>query len=171
MTIPATGHIAHTDSGLDIVIERSIAAPIQEVWNNIAKPDRMNKWIGTWSGEPGPGKRITFTMTAEGDAEPEEVLIHACEPPRHLAVETFQGEGSWRMTIELSEQDGVTTIRFRQHIDPATEDDISSYGIGWEYYLDRLVAVHTDTEFASWDDYYPSQQEYWAEQEKVARAS
>lgn len=171
MSIPATGTIVRTDSGLDIVIERSIDAPIADVWDSIAKPDLMNRWIGTWSGKSGPGKRVTFTMTAEGDAEPEDVLIHACEPPRRLAVQTFQGEGSWRLTIDLAERDGVTTFTFRQHIDPAAEEDISSYGIGWEYYLDRLVAVHAGAEFGDWDDYYPAQRDYWAEREKLARAS
>jgi uncharacterized protein YndB with AHSA1/START domain len=171
MPIPATGTIVRTESTLDIVIERSIAAPIADVWDSIAIPDRMNQWIGTWSGDPGPGKRVVFTMTAEGVAEPEDVLILACEAPRHLAVKTFQGAGSWQMTIDLAEQDGVTTITFRQHIDPAAGEEISSYGIGWEYYLDRLVAVHAGAEFANWDAYYPGQQDYWLEQEKLARAS
>ena len=162
MSIAATGSIVRTDSGLDIVIERTIDAPITDV---------LNKWIGTWSGDPGPGKRVTFTMTAEGDAEPEEVLIHACEAPTHLSVETFQAEDSWRMTLDLAEREGATIVTFRQHIDSTVEGDISSFCIGWEYYMDRLVAVHTGATFANWDDYFPSQQEYWVDQEKRARAA
>ncbi len=167
MSIDATGHIARTDSGHDIVIERTFRAPIGDVWRSIVEPERMNRWIGTWSGEAGPGKRVTFIMTAEDSAEPEEVLIHECEAPRLLDVEAHQGEDSWRMRVELSEADDVTTLVFRPAVDLA--EDISSYGVGWEYYLDRLVAVHEDTPFASWDDYYPAQLDHWREAARRAR--
>lgn len=169
MSIPATGRIVPNGSGQDIVIERTFRAPITDVWNNIVEPGRMNRWIGTWSGEAGAGKRVQFTMTAEDDATPEDVLIHGCDAPRHLDVESFQGETSWRMTLDLAESDGVTTLVFRQGIDVRNEG-ASSYGPGWEYYLDRLVAVHEGTTFASWDDYYPFQVSYWEEELRKAGA-
>jgi uncharacterized protein YndB with AHSA1/START domain len=160
MSIPATGRIVSTGNGQDIVIERTFRAPIGDVWDSIVDPERMNRWIGTWSGEPGPGKRVQFTMTAEEGATPEDVLIHRCDAPRFLDVESFQGGGSWRLTARLSESGGVTTLRFSQSVDPADEG-APSYGVGWEYYLDRLVAVHEGTPFAAWDEYYPAQVPYW----------
>lgn len=110
-----------------------------------------------------------FTMTAEEGATPEEVLIHGCEAPRHLDVESFQAGTSWRMTVDLAEKDGVTSLRFSQGVD-VTDEGASSYGAGWEYYLDRLVAVHEGTPFASWDDYYPAQVSYWEEALRKAGA-
>lgn len=169
MSIAATGHIASAGAGHDIVIERTFRAPIEDVWNSIVEPERMNRWIGTWSGEAGPGKRVTFVMTAEEGAEPEEALIHQCDPPRHLDVETFQGESSWRMRVDLAEANGVTTLTFRQAVD--LDEDITSIGPGWEYYLDRLAAIHADTPFADWDDYYPGQQAHWEEESRRAKAS
>lgn len=170
MSIPATGHIAPGETGHDIVIERTFRAPIDDIWRSIVEPERMNRWIGTWSGEAGPGKRVMFTMTAEGDnVEPEEVLIHQCDPPRLLDVESFQGESSWRMRVDLSEANGVTTLVFRQAVD--IDEDIASYGAGWEYYLDRLVAIREGTPFADWDDYYPAQLDHWNEQRRQAAAS
>lgn len=167
MNIQATGHIARSTGGHDIVIERTFRAPIEDVWQSIVDPEQMNRWIGTWSGDAGPGKRVMFTMTAEGDdAEPEEVLIHQCDAPRLLDVETFQGGGSWRMRLDLSEADGVTTVTFRQVVD--IDEDIASYGVGWEYYLDRLVAVHDGNPFAEWDAYYPAQLDHWNEQRRQA---
>lgn len=168
MSIAPTGHIAPAGTGHDIVIERRFRAPIGDVWRSLVDPERMNRWIGTWTGEAGPGKRVLFTMTAEGSTEPEEVLIHQCEAPRLLDVESFQGEASWRMRVDLSEADGVTTLAFRQAVDIA--EDIASYGVGWEYYLDRLVAVHEGTPFASWDAYYPSQLDHWNEERQRAQA-
>ena len=159
MSIPATGKIERTATGRQIVIERTFKAPIDDVWDSIVDPVRMNRWIGTWTGEGGAGNRVQFVMTAEGQTEGEDVLIHACEPPRFLDVTSSVGEDSWRMSITLTENAGVTTLHFTQAIEEG--EDSSSYGIGWEYYADRLVATHTGEPFAEWDDYYPSQQEYW----------
>ncbi len=167
MSIPATGHIVRNGSGQDIVIERTFRAPIGDVWASIVDPERMNRWIGTWSGEAGAGKRVSFTMTAEEGATPEDVLIHRCNPPRHLDVESFHGPTSWRMTLDLAESDGVTSLVFRQGVD-VSDEGASSYGPGWEYYLDRLVATHEGTTFASWDDYYPAQMGYWEEELRKA---
>lgn len=169
MTIPATGRIVRNSSGQDIVIERTFRAAIEDVWASIVDPERMNRWIGTWSGEAGTGKHVSFTMTAEGDAPSEDVLIHRCDPPRHLDVESFQGGTSWRLKVDLAEIDGVTTLAFRQGV-TLTDEGASSYGPGWEYYLDRLVATHQGTTFASWDDYYPAQVNYWEEELRKAEA-
>lgn len=163
MTIEATGRVEQSASGPVIVIERTFRAPVAEVWHTMVDPERMNRWIGTWTGEPGAGRRVAFVMSAEGASEPEDVLIHGCEPPSHLDVESFQAGASWRLVVDLTETDGVTTLVFRQGVDPADEA-ASSYGPGWEYYLDRLRAVLEGTEFAAWDDYFPAQQAHWQEQ-------
>jgi uncharacterized protein YndB with AHSA1/START domain len=170
MSITPTGRIVRTSTGHDIVIERTFNASIDDVWASLTEPERMNRWIGTWSGDPAPGKRITFRMTAEGeDAQDEDVLIHACHAPMHFDVESFQAESSWRLKVNLAESDGVTTLVFIQNV--AEEVDSASYGVGWEYYLDRLVATMDETAFAEWDDYYPAQLEYWQNAQHQAYAS
>ena len=58
------------------------------------------------------------------------MLIHGCDPPGHLDVESFQAGASWRLVVDLTETDGVTTLVFRQLVDPADEG-ASSYGPGW----------------------------------------
>ena len=73
------------------------------------------------------------------------------------------------MRVDLSEANGVTTLVFRQAVD--IDEDIASYGAGWEYYLDRLVAIREGTPFADWDDYYPAQLDHWNEQRRQAVAS
>ena len=170
MSAPPTGRIVRTESGIELVIERTFRAPIEDVWRSITEPERMNRWIGTWEGEAGPGKRVMFTMTAEGDAVPEETLIHRCDPPTHLAVESSVGGMSWPMQVDLSEANGVTTLVFQQSIDPGDEH-ASSYGPGWEYYLDRLATIHAGADFADWDDYYPAQVPYWEAQLRQANGS
>jgi uncharacterized protein YndB with AHSA1/START domain len=169
MSISPTGRIVNTANGLELLLERTYRAPIRDVWESIVDPARMNRWIGTWHGEAGPGKRVKFAMTAEGEAPEEDVLIHACEAPRHLDVESSVGEGTWRMTVDLAEADGATILTFRQAIDPADEA-APSYGPGWEYYADRLGAVLDGADFAAWDEYYPAQLDYWSEQIQQASA-
>jgi hypothetical protein len=113
----------------------------------------MQRWIGTWSGNPASGE-IAFRMTAEGEDVPEEVyVVEECAPPRRFTVHSreaapFSDDASgprvvWRLTLELSEREGVTTLLFLQDAPdgPLGADVVASVGPGWDYYLDRLAAA------------------------------
>jgi uncharacterized protein YndB with AHSA1/START domain len=141
------------DGRQHLVFSRTFAAPIDDVWAACTEPERMQRWIGTWSGDPASGE-VAFRMTAEGDDVPEEVyLVEACEPPRRFVVRSrdaaaFSEDGSgprvaWQHTLELTEQDGGTTLVFTQVVPDGAlgPEMVSSVGPGWDYYLDRLVAV------------------------------
>lgn len=160
MSIPGTGRVVRTESGRKIEIVRTFRASIDDVWQCVVDSEKLDRWIGSWSGDPATG-HVTFVMTAEGSEVEEPVTIHACEAPRFLDVETAQGGGTWRMSTTLSEEAGITTLVFTQ--DVVEGEDFSSFGIGWEYYLDRLVAVLAGDSFAAWEDYYPAQEAYWKE--------
>lgn len=159
MSIDATGRVVRTDSGYDLVIERTYRAPIGDVWASIVESDRLDRWIGRYDGTPGKGRTVTFWMTAEGEGLSEEITIHECEAPTRLLVQSRQGEESWLIGATLSEEDGVTTLVFTQLLeDPSSAENT---GPGWEYYLDRLGAVLDGTPFAEWDEYYPAQQTHY----------
>lgn len=141
-----------TRVGADLAFTRTFRAPIDDVWAACTEPARMERWIGTWTGEPSSGE-IVFRMTAEGDDVPAEVyLVEVCEPPRRFSVRardaaSFSADGSgpqvhWQHTLELVEADGVTTLTFTQAVPegPVGGDMVASVGPGWDYYLDRLVA-------------------------------
>ena len=139
-----------------LVIERTFRAPVEDVWAAVTEPDRLARWIGTWSGDPASGA-VQFRMTAEGeDAEAETTTVHECDPPRRLVLSwTAAGPsgGLWEVALDLAEHDGVTTVTFTQRVpDTATGRDV---GPGWEYYLDRLVAAHAggDVAAVAWTDY------------------
>lgn len=147
------GHRETRDGAEQIVFTRLFAAPLDVVWAACTEPQRMQRWIGTWSGDPVSGE-VSFRMTAEGDDVPEEVyLVEACEPPHRFVVRSREGasfspDGSgprvtWQHTLELSEADGLTTLTFTQVIPdgPVGADMVGSVGPGWDYYLDRLVAA------------------------------
>jgi uncharacterized protein YndB with AHSA1/START domain len=143
--------------GGTLTLTRSLPLPPEQVWAALTEPARLERWIGTWSGDPGEG-RVAFRMTAEGDTAPtEEMTIRACEPPHRLVLVSRVGDDWWDLELELQEADGGTLLTFRQPgVDPAAAESV---GPGWEYYLDRLVAAETGADVAGVDfgrDYYPA---------------
>ena len=155
-----TGRLDRTDGRRDLVLTRTFRAPIDDVWASITEPERTARWYGRWSwvGEEGPGNRIRYNMAFEPEGEPSEMMVLACEPPRHLAVRGI-GDYAWHLEAELTESGGVTELRFTHHLDD--DVDVGSVGPGWEYYLDNLVASREGAPAPDFNDYYPSQKAYY----------
>ena len=175
-TIPRLGHREHRGGGDLVVFTRTFHAPLGDVWAACTEPERLERWIGTWTGDPAEGE-ITSRMTAEGDDVPDEVyLVEACEPPHRLVVRScdaapFSPDGSgprvaWQLTLELSEVEGVTTLTFTQAVPdaPVGGDVVASVGPGWDYYLDRLVVAvdGADPSQVSFEPYLERSEHYRA---------
>ena len=145
-----------------LVMERRFEAPIDAVWAAITEPERLARWIGTWTGDPASGA-VDFRMLFEGEGAAIEVFtIDACRPPTRLELTStapFDGVTpvEWHLELDLVERGGVTTLTFAQSVPEPTMAE--SVGPGWEYYLDRLVAAEVvgDPAAIDFDDYYPSQ--------------
>ena len=157
MSVTPSGRVDRAPDGrLRLVITREFRSPIEDVWASVTEPERLARWIGTFTGDPASG-RVAFRMTAEGDVPAEDMEIRACDPPRFLAVTAHTPQGSWELELALTERGGVTELTFSQPgIDPA---EAESVGPGWEYYLDRLVAAETGGDVAAIafePDYYPA---------------
>ena len=147
-----TGRVEVRDGEHVLVLTRTFRAPLEDVWAAVTEPDRLARWIGTWTGDPASGS-VTWRMLFEGDDPGDEMTIRACEPPHRLHVTSRVGEELWRYDLDLSHADGVTTLSFAQPgIAPGLVGDV---GPGWDYYLDRLVDAETgnDPALRSWDDY------------------
>lgn len=167
MSKSPTGRVVPIAGGRALVLERTFNAPIDDVWASITESERLDRWIGRWEGEPGPGRTVSFLMTAEEATEPEDVRIIDCEAPRLLRIVFDQGSTAWHVELSLEESDGVTTLRFTQGVGDGV--DVSDVGPGWEYYLDRLVAARADAPLPEFDDYYPAQAEHYASEQAAAR--
>ncbi len=165
MSATPTGRIDHDGDRHTLVLTRTFQAPIGDVWASVTEPERLERWIGTFDGDPEAG-HVMFRMTAEGEnVEAERMEIRECVPPRRLALTSQVGEMRWFLELDLDEADGVTTVTFSQpDIDPATAENV---GPGWEYYLDRWVSVMTGGDVGEHDferDYYPAMKAYYEEQ-------
>lgn len=157
MAASATGQHERLGEEDAVVFERRFRAPIDDVWAAITESDRLGRWIGTWSGDPASGS-VQFLMTAEGEGVAESTYqIEACDPPHRLDLRSVDESGTWVLRLSLEETQGFTTLRFAQLLpDLAVLDDT---GPGWDYYLDRLVAVETEGDVEAIDferDYHPA---------------
>ena len=162
MSIEPTGRLRFFGDRADLELERDFKAPIEDVWQSITDPESMSRWIGTFSGEPGPGKTVQFRMLFEQGDAVSNVLIEACEPPRRLVVSAKDEHGTWHLELLLRSAGDTTTLTFVQHLDnPKLAGDV---GPGWEYYLDMLVAARTGAPRPEFADYYPSQREHYLRQ-------
>lgn len=164
MSPKPTGRVTLLGSRADLVLERQFNAIIDDVWLSLTDPESMSRWIGTYSGETGPGKSVEFRMLFEQGDTVSNVLIEVCEPPRRLVVSAKDEYGNWHLELRLSSVGETTTLTFIQHLeDPKLAGDV---GPGWEYYLDMLVASRTGSPLPSFADYYPAQREYYLNQAK-----
>lgn len=148
------GQVLRDADGVRLEFVRSYDAPIADVWAAATDPNRMERWIGHWTGDPSTGT-VQFAMTSEGsDIEPQPVVIDECTAPTRLAVTLPSPDGPWPLQVTLTEQAGGTLLRFVHHL--AEPYDASSVGPGWQYYLDRLGAVVDDAPVPDdFDAYYP----------------
>lgn len=160
MSPTPTGRVRRTADGRDLVIRRTFRAPIEDVWASVTESERTARWFGPWTGEPGPGNTIQYRMVFEApDAEPADMTIVACEPPRRLELRAVDDYGSWHLELHLTETDGVTELRFTHHL--SADTDVGGVGPGWEYYLDNLVASREGGPMPDFNDYYPAQKEHY----------
>jgi uncharacterized protein YndB with AHSA1/START domain len=164
MTTP-TGRIEHHDGQHVLVQTRELRAPIEDVWAAVTEPERLARWIGSWTGHPASGA-VDFRMLFEGeDHAAEQMEIRVCEPPHRLHLTSRFGEQVWLIELDLAHVDGVTTVTFSQP--GVTRDQVGDVGPGWDYYLDRFVDAETGADPAQRDfdrDYYPATSEHYTAQ-------
>jgi uncharacterized protein YndB with AHSA1/START domain len=147
--------------GNDLILKRSFKAPIEDVWTSITDSDSTVRWFGRWEGTPGVGNTIRILMVFEkGDAW-SEAHIDACERPRHLAL-TTAGDYGVCIEVSLAQQGDTTELTFVHHL--KDKKMVGDWGPGWEYYLDNLVAARANATLPTFDDYYPSQKQYFIDQ-------
>jgi uncharacterized protein YndB with AHSA1/START domain len=121
--------------------ELTIEAPAEVVWRLLTTGDGLVRWVGPEAtAEPVPGGGLRWVHPNGATVVGRFVEL---VPYRRL-VFTYGWEdgrmgvsaGSTTVEIELSEQDGVTTLRLAHHgLPPAA---VADHEHGWAYFLGRL---------------------------------
>lgn len=154
------GQVLRDEDGMRLEFVRSYDNSTDEVWSALTEPGRVARWFGTWTGDPATGT-VELLMTEDESSTPQTVTILECRPPTRLVVDLPSPDDTWRLSVSLRAQAGLTTLIFTHRL--AEPYNASNIGPGWHYYLDRLGAVVADTTVPdSWDDYYPSLQDAYA---------
>lgn len=92
---------------VSVSLRRTYDAPIEDVWDAVTDPERMQRWFMPLSGE----LRVGGTFQLEGNAGG---TILACEPPRLLRV-TFGGPTSI-VELRLTESDDATLLELHHNV-------------------------------------------------------
>ncbi|NQX27702.1 SRPBCC domain-containing protein [Microbacteriaceae bacterium VKM Ac-2854] len=137
-----------SDDAVDLILVRRFDAPIEDVWASITDPARTALWFGPWRGER---PEIEVQMVFEEGQPWFGATVSACEAPRLLRL-----TGGMDLELRL---EGNTTLTFVHRLGSAA--DAESYGPGWEYYLDQLVASRTGAPLPAFADYDPAQRAYY----------
>ena len=69
MSVTPTGRIDREGDRHILVITRTFHAAIEDVWASVTEPERLERWIGTYDGDPASGE-VAFRMTAEDEDAP-----------------------------------------------------------------------------------------------------
>jgi uncharacterized protein YndB with AHSA1/START domain len=160
MDINPTGRLAHMDGQLYLLLDRLFRSPVEEVWHSVTNPIEMEKWIGTYTGNPASGG-VKFRASAEGEDAPwEYASILRCTPPTRFHVDVGHGDEEWRLFVHLHEAGGRTTLTLGHRLH--TAKDAAVVGPGWDFYLDRLVAMRAGRALPDWERYHPHHVDYYA---------
>lgn len=133
-----------------LAITRTLKAPAGRVFAAWTEPERVRQWLGPhgfvttlFEGDPRPGGEWRSRMKGPDGKELGQhgVVQEVSRPSRFVFTQKWEGQPSPEtvVTIELSERDGRTTMRFHQAEFESTEarDDHED---GWSESFDRLEA-------------------------------
>ncbi|MGH3348529.1 MAG: SRPBCC family protein [Nocardioides sp.] len=114
-----------------LTAEQTYDAAADDVWDALTNPERLPRWFMPIEGDLRVGGRYQLVGNAGG-------TIERCDAPRALAVTWEYGDQVSWVEVDLTEDDGVTTLVLR-HI--AHPDDHwkqfgpGAVGIGWDLSL------------------------------------
>lgn len=126
----------------DVRLERTYDTPIEDVWEAITSPERIQRWFLPVNGDLRVGGKYQIEGNAGGE-------ILRCQPPELLHVTWVYGDDSTEVTVRLSTVDGGATRFELTHTGVDTAKNWAEFGpgavgVGWDTTLLGL-ALHLPT--------------------------
>jgi uncharacterized protein YndB with AHSA1/START domain len=157
----------HDRDGTGVVrLEERYATGIEDLWDALTDPQRLERWLGKFEGDLREGGEFTayyFASGWEGRCRVEE-----CDRPNRMVIHSVsedQPDGS-RSEITLT-ADGDGTILVMED-DGLPLAHVAAYGAGNQIHLEDLASYLAGGERcdsrARFDELYPSYQELPVEQ-------
>lgn len=154
-----------TDAGRSrsVLLRRSLAAPVDDVWDAVTNPVRLKRWFYPITGDLRAGGKYQLEGNAGGE-------IRRCDQPNLLAVTwEYDGGGSSDLEVRLSaEGEGATLAEIRHTAVLPFDDDfwianLGQFAPGWDHGLSRLDS-YLNGELAEYDspnELSPEAQQFW----------
>lgn len=159
-----TGRLVSGSNGYDLVLTRSLPVAHEDAWVSITDPEHTARWIGQWKGNGTIGEIAQLQLGFEADGPWANFRLVECDEPSRLRIETLDENDNavWDLAANLNGGTDSTELIFTMHgVDPSR---VGQIGPGWEYYLDQLVATLQGEPLPVFQDYFPTQQEYFEAQ-------
>jgi uncharacterized protein YndB with AHSA1/START domain len=117
-------------------LERTLSAPVDEVWSALTDTEQLAGWLGRGRIEPRVGGAVVLVTAGPGGGRVVGVVRHY-DPPSVLELTwRFETEPETVLRIELEPADGSTLLRLSHtHLPAGVRGD---YERGWGRYLDAL---------------------------------
>lgn len=154
-----------TDAGRSrtVLLSRTFAAPVDDMWDAITNPDRLSRWFYPISGDLRVGGKYALDGNASGE-------IKKCDKPNALSVTwEYDGGGSSDLDITLAPAaDGGTVVELKHTAVLPFDDETWAAGLGqfapgWDHGFSRLDS-YLKGELAADDspsELSPQAQELW----------
>ena len=125
-----------------VVTRRPYPAPVEDVWDAIVTPERLERWFLPVSGELREGGRYQLEGNAGG-------VINRCEAPTLLAVTWEMQDGIGWVNVKLDARDESGCVMTLEHITHEGPGFLTFWeqfgpgalGVGWDIGL-RGLADH-----------------------------
>ena len=164
-----------------VILRRTYAAPIDDVWDALTNPDRIGRWFLPVSGDLRLGGSYQFEGNAGG-------TIVACDAPKRLRATWMMGPpeaaAPSEVEVRLSAAGDASTDLVLEHIAVVPDEMWDQYGpgavgVGWEGGLLGLAlhlaggSIDDPTAWATSDegrDFYARSSAGWGQASAAAGA-
>jgi uncharacterized protein YndB with AHSA1/START domain len=148
MTETGFGRVNRTDIGVSVEFERVLAAEADKVWELLATPEGLQRWLAQATVDLTPGGVVDLDFGDDGIGGGDVIEVIPGQTLEYRWRFTDEPDSVVRFELETLEP-GTTRLRLRHTMLPDAQ--ATGYGAGWHAHLDQLEACLKGDEPIDWD--------------------